>query len=296
MEHPSALSEEALSRGLVLVPQLRQILPEQAPEPVRFVFAEAMDVLRVPGVDLLFRTLANDARYLARAWRGVMPLARTSAFEDAAAVLRAEALLPDLRKVEEAALGPPATLDKIRQLTDTVHYAVPKLLLIANALASPTLAAPGDPKALGPTIPLGIAKGTTAIADVDPEGLDAESAALLERIRVSHGHPQVAGYYGALARWPEILGRLWRKVEPVSKGIPYLHARGRLTLLARELLRGLPWDPVSPAGTAIDVPAVLAVFTQRLLPDLLLDVVSIKALLDGPDAARRSVFSGSVQV
>jgi hypothetical protein len=37
--------------------------------------------------------------------------------------------------------------------------------------------------------------------------------------------------------------------------------------------------------------AVLAVFRFRLNPDMLLDVSLVKALLDGPEAARSSRFS-----
>lgn len=296
MEHPSASPEEALSRGLALVPQLRQVAPEDAPEPIRYLYAEVMEVLRSPTIDLLFRTLANDPRYLARAWRGVMPLARTTAFEDAADVLRAEAVLPEITQVDAGRWAPPQTLERIRQLTDTVHYVAPKVLLIAQAFAAPNLAVPGDAATLGPTVARGIPKGSVDLEALDRDSLEARGGELLETVRQSRGHAQLATWYAALAQWPAFFTPAWSILGPLGAGVPYLHARGRIGVLARELLRGLPWDPVRPSGTEIDVPAVLAVFTHRLLPDLLLDVATLKAMLDGPEAAKRSTFSGMVQV
>jgi hypothetical protein len=40
-----------------------------------------------------------------------------------------------------------------------------------------------------------------------------------------------------------------------------------------------------------DIRAILAVFRLRLIPDLLLDVTLVKALLDGGEAAQSSRFS-----
>ena len=46
-----------------------------------------------------------------------------------------------------------------------------------------------------------------------------------------------------------------------------------------------------PAGVVGDLRAALAVFRFRVIPDLLLDVTLVRAMLDGPDAACRSRFS-----
>jgi hypothetical protein len=94
----------------------------------------------------------------------------TTRFEEAADALRARALVepfPDAADVDWAALG---DLDRIRGFTDTIHYVLPKLLLVASAfdegLGGESDAADGSPEV---GIQPGVAEGTTSLQMVTTE-------------------------------------------------------------------------------------------------------------------------------
>ncbi|MEX2535604.1 MAG: halocarboxylic acid dehydrogenase DehI family protein [Trueperaceae bacterium] len=85
--------EADLERGMRLVPKLPEIMPDQADERVRAIYQSMQRILRVPFVNFIFRTLANDPAYLEPAWNGLSSGFRTVGFERAADRLRAQALL-----------------------------------------------------------------------------------------------------------------------------------------------------------------------------------------------------------
>ncbi len=73
--------------------------------------------------------------------------------------------------------------------------------------------------------------------------------------------------------------------------------RGReLLTLARVAYRSLPHPVPFPANTlsparAAEVGALLSLFVERMLPDVLIDAAIITALTDGPDARGHNPFA-----
>ena len=84
---------EDVERGLRLIPQLGEVMPDEAGEGVRAVYEETRTHLRVPVVNFLFRSLANYPPYLSFAWNKIAPHLLTPRFEEAADTLRARALV-----------------------------------------------------------------------------------------------------------------------------------------------------------------------------------------------------------
>lgn len=287
-------------RGMQLVARLPDVMPDRVSERIKKIYQDVQDTLRVPVVNLIFRSLANYPDYLERAWQRLRPVLRTQAFERAADRLRAEALLepvPDTAGVRWEATG---ELDRIRAFNDTIHYVLPKLLLIATALDELDFGTGADGSSEAPTadareIPAGAAEGTTKVEMVEPEQADERVRALFESVRKRHEHPLVSSYYRGLGNWPDFLDAAWERVGPLVHSEPYDARRDALVRSAHAAVRELPFGGTTAAGLdeaqRAEVRDILAGFRTRFIPEMLLDAALIKALIDGPGRARASTFS-----
>ncbi|HEV2150609.1 MAG TPA: halocarboxylic acid dehydrogenase DehI family protein [Longimicrobiaceae bacterium] len=277
------------ARGMRLAAERPEVMPDQADERIRPVYQDVQRTLRVPFVNLIFRTLANDPDYLVPAWEQLSPVLRTRAFERAADEIRAEALLepvPDGSGVEWEDTGP---LEKIRAFNDTIHYVLPKLLLIATAWDEGAWGGGGGDRS---EIPVGIAEGTDKAPMVSSEDAPERVRRLLEREKRAHGHPLVSSYYRVLGNWPDFLEAAWTRIEPVVGSTGYRERTDALARLATEAVRSLPVvGEVRGAERTPEVSDLLRAFRREFIPSMMADVALIKALVDGEAAARRSRFS-----
>lgn len=288
-----------IERGLELIPRLGEIMPDEAGEEVQVVYQDVRDRLRVPFVNFVFRVLANYPVYLEFAWGRISPYLLTRQFEQTADDLRVRALpeaISGRSTVEWDSLG---DLDRIRMFTDTIHYALPKLLLVATALDEGLGGASGVSVDEGPEqVEPGAAEGTGVVPMVSSDEADARLQALFRQIKDRHGHPDVASYYRGLANWPDFLEAAWRELDSVLDSGPVeerkldllRHAEGVVGLMplpsrAEAVGLGLREDDIR------DLRAVLAMFRFRVIPDTFVEVALIKAFLDGPDVALKSRFS-----
>jgi hypothetical protein len=299
---------EDLERGSELVARLPEIMPEMAAaQGLRPIYDDIEATLRVPVMNFIFRVLANYPTYLAFAWSRVGRYLRLLALERAADDLRARSLLepvPDASDVDWIELG---DLGQIRPFTDTIHYVLPKLLLVATAFDTGLARTPralngketlplsqvrGGPLA---EVPFGIAEGTVSLPMVHPKEATGELRAILDEVKRRHHHPGVASYYRALANWPRFLRAAWEHIRPLIGSNAYNQRKRELIDGALGAIQGFSLPEVSEAKALgitdqqiEELRAILAVFRFRLIPDLLLEVTLIKAMLDGPEAARSS--------
>ena len=287
-----------VERGLRLIPRFGEVMPDEAGEEVRAVYERTRTHLRVPVVNFLFRSLANYPRYLSFAWNKVEPRLLAPRFEEAADALRSRSLVEPISDPTD--WTSPRDLSQIRAFTDTIHYVLPKLLLVSSAfdegLSGETGAANGSEPAAG--VRSGVAEGTRSVAPVGPDEASEATEEIFEEIRARHGHPDVASYYRGIARWPGFLEGAWERVSPLVGTPAYEERKRDLVQAARDAALGLPLPSrgeVVESGVDEErigeLRAILAVFRFRLNPDTLLDVSLIKSLLDGPEAARSSRFS-----
>lgn len=290
---------EDIERGLELIPRLGEIMPERAGDSVQAVYEDVRGRLRVPFVNFVFRVLANYPEYLEFAWHKISPHLLTEQFERLADELRARALpeaISERSEVDWEALG---DLEHIRTFTDTIHYALPKLLLVASALDEGLGGKSGVSAEVGPaSIDPGVAEGTGVVPMVSPEEADTSVRVLFEEIKQRHGHPGVASYYRGLANWPDFLRAAWGELEPVIDSGPVgerklellRHSTGVAGLMPLPNLGGVSGPGMSSEDIQ-DLQAVLSVFRFRIIPDTFVEVSLIKAFIDGPDAALKSSFS-----
>lgn len=293
-----------ISRGMQLVQQVSEVTEKQADQQVGRMYADIQATLRVPFVNFIFRMLANYPLYLDLAWSHFSPFMRTERLEQAVDDLRARALLkqvPDTSDLDWDRLG---DIDRIRGFTDSICYVLPKLLLVATAfdegLSRDTLEGSRRPAISSSHIPLGPAAGTIKVPLLNPKEANGQLHDLFQDLKQTHGHPGVASYYRALGHWPGFLQAVWDRVNPLVGTDEYEQRKRELIEQADRILEGIPL-PSRKAAEAMgvsdeqiaDIRSILAVFRFKLIPDLNIDVVLIKAMLDGPEAARSSRFSAS---
>ena len=283
-----------------LAAELPDIRPGQADARIEPIYEDIQQTLRVPFVNLIFRTLANYPDYLEAAWRQLGPMLRMRAFEEAADALRAQALLDPPPGAPEDGWTGIRDLDRLRAFNDTIHYVLPKLLLIATALhetasgRSSQAAGPSGGLASWDTIPPGVAKGASKVQMIDPGETSGPLQDLFERIKARHGHPLVSSYYRGLGNWPDFLRSAWSEIEPRVGSIAYEERKRLLVEQALAVVQNLP--EAGPQAEARgsreqEIQAILAAFRFKFIPEMLIDVSLIKAMLDGTDEATSSPFS-----
>ena len=211
MNHPGNQNQE-IKQGMQLTADQPDIMPDQAGEQIRPIYEDIQRSLRVPIVNLIFRTLANYPDYLEHMWKELSPVFRTNAFEREADALRKLALLeqvPDSSGVDWENIG---EIERLRGFNDTIFYVLPKLLLVTTTFYEVSF---GDlngshAEEQDRGISLGAAEGTTKVQMVSPEKASERVRHLFSSIKEKHGHPLVSSYYRGLANW--LTGLIsWRK-------------------------------------------------------------------------------------
>jgi hypothetical protein len=287
-----------IERGLDLIPRLGEVMPEDAGDEIRELYEDVRARLRVPFVNFIFRVLANYPAYLSFAWDRLAPHLLTSEFERAADDLRLRSLpepVPGAESVDREALG---DIGSIRDFTDTIHYVLPKLLLVVSAFDEGLGGSSGGAGSAENSIEPGVAEGAVSMPMVSPEEARGDLRRVFEEIRDSHGHPGVASYYRGIAQWPGFLAAAWERVGPLVGSPTYEERKRDLLERARDAVLALPLPEREEAVRAgveeaalEELRSILAVFHYRVIPDTFVEVAAIKAMLDGPESARSSRFS-----
>ncbi|QDG50594.1 hypothetical protein FIV42_07550 [Persicimonas caeni] len=185
-------------------------------------------------------------------------------------------------------------LDQIGPYTDSIHYVLPKLLLVAQAFASQPDNSASTEKNDAPNgqeLAYGIAPGTKRVAMVDPQEAPSPVEELFEDIKQHHQHPGVASYFRSLGNWPAFLEAIWHEIRPQVGTDTYNARKSSLTGQAEQAISPLLRRAVARPTIPDDITAILWVFERRLIPDLLLDVTMIEALLGRTTVTGGSSFS-----
>lgn len=302
MESRSSQKVE-IERGMQLAASKPDIMPDQASEQIRPLYEDIQRTLRVPLVNLIFRTLANYPDYFAPMWKELSPAFRSIVFEKRADALRGKALLkrvPDSSGVNWESL---ADLDRLRAFNDTIYYVLPKLLLVTTAFYEASFGSKftedsGFAKEQDSSqMPLGVAEGTGKVQMVDPQKASAQVSGLFTSIKETHGHPLVSSYYRGVANWPDFLQEGWTRIQPLVGSSPYEERKQELIKEALTGIGNLPLPkvkkPEMDKEQGEEIRRILTAFQHKFIPEMLLDVALLKAMLDGEEAAAFSRFSAA---
>ena len=154
---PAATSRGGeLQEHFPTIRSLGEVMPQDAEPRISAIYDDIQKTLRVPFVNQVFRLLATDPDYLDAAWRYVGPVAQSQDFERSARELRAKAVVDDVSRDFDPAWERLGDVDRVRLFTNSIHYALPKLLLITSLLDPEVRPAPGRWRPDG-TIPAGVA-------------------------------------------------------------------------------------------------------------------------------------------
>lgn len=288
--------DQRIQEELKLVASLPDIMPDQADEAIAPIYESIQQTLRVPIVNLIFRTLANYPEYLRSVWWDIQPLLSLQTFEEAADSLREKALL-EPSSPESDLLKETDSVEKLRSFNDSIHYVLPKLLLIATALSEGEF---GDTHrnedlSVFPSLLPGIAPEAAKVKMLNPEKADEKVKSIFDSVKSEHDHPLVSSYYRALGNWPEFLDQAWKRVKPSLQTEGYTEKKKLLIDEALLKVRGLPSlvlseVDITPAQKA-EIQKVLRAFRYDFIPEMMIDVGQIKCLIDGPESAKSSPLS-----
>ena len=281
--------QQRLAAGEALLPTLTDITPDKADARVRDIYQSIQTTLRVPFNNYLFRSLANWPDYFDSAWCALAPGVGTYAFEQIADELRATAAL-DPQPATELEWSTLGTMEEIQPFTDSIHYVLPKLVLIATCLdlgLAPALRSEPLPHVIAP--------GTRALAMVSEQQAPADVKAVFEDIKATHSHPGVASYYRGIAHWPKFLATVWQGVKVRVETDDYRARKQDVLAFARQAVEQRLDSQSLKAMTGLTQPdgvgSVAAVFRYRFTTDLLLDVGLIQGMLSDHQTAQQSRFS-----
>jgi hypothetical protein len=281
---------------------LKQISEYQARGEIDRVYHEIRQVLRVTGVNLLFRVWAAYGGLLPVLWDAMRPNLETLAFEEAAGRLRAEGVrlaaeLGNLDGLERVPLGESQAW-QIRAAIALYHYIDPKLLVVVSAVR---LALEGErfgcaESAGGPLIELGIPEGMYPMEMVDEHPANPVIAQTFDDIRRTLDLKKIDCDYRTLALWPHYLASAWERLKPVVQQAQHRQAAERLRQRSRELALALPLELPLPAqrieaaGESARRALKLTKQFEQTLPGLILNMCLIALTWQPADALMISPF------
>lgn len=295
--------EQLIQKGMQLTASLPDIMPDQASTQIKPIYEDIQHTLRVPLVNLIFRTLANYPHYLEMTWNHFSPAMKHNSFEQEADNLREKALLEqfpfettlDLTGVEDA--------EKLRAFNDTIFYVLPKLLLTATVFYEGSFRTISERRSRGQEagqdtpLALGAADGTAKVNMLSQDEASEQVKKLFDAIKQKHGHPLVSSYFRGLANWPQVLEQSWTAISPVVGTPEYENLKLFLIDQAQTSLRRIPFTQPSTIPLSgqekEEMQAILAAFRYKFIPEMLIDAAMIKALFDGPEEAFTSRFSAA---
>ncbi len=288
-------------------PPLPMEVPEiEASGTVARLYDEIRAALRSPNVNLVYRLLVRYPDYLVAAWAQIGPNLASRYVEREAERLRALAA-PDVGTAaahfrhELLALGlTEDDLAEIRGIVDLFNYANPKNLICVSALrmALDDQPIPGTRDVEGgqpvPSEPL----PRVDVKMPDPQSVTGEARVVLDEVLRAHQTGNaLPSVYRALAHRPAFLRAAWDALRTFVER-PELADRARhLVAEAERSALALP-HPVDLSATETErlvgadgravIEEVMRRFQTAMIAPMTVEIHTLKALLDGQDAARSS--------
>jgi hypothetical protein len=183
--------------------------------------------------------------------------------------------------------------DRIANFNAVAHYALAKTML---AMAWLRLSLDGDlpgGAAGAAVVPEELAAGAFPVPPLAGAELRGKARDLLAELTPAHGHAVPDDYFRSIGRATDYLGAAWNALKAIVRDEPYDERATRLAEQAAAAAGELVSRPPAVALADDDrrrLAAVLRYYTTRHLPDLLIDVAFLRALTDGPDAARSNPY------
>lgn len=270
-----------------------EIYESEATGIVKEIYEDIKKVLKVPEVNLIFRTLACYPEFLGFAWSSMRKNLLTTDVQQMAAMLRYPPTGMELSipRVDWMRVYPPETLNRLSQTVRIFNIVNPKLLLMTNAwgksLAGRPVNGTGAPKGY---VQSGIPFNLSSVPLIDVEQAPPKLRYLLQDMAAVHHAKDVASDYRALAYYPQFLSYSWRFLKPYLRSMTYIEARARVQELSLNLIEQLPYpvdihtDWLKATYSPQQIVGLIGTIDmfQNYLPGLLLDGKVFRDLLGDP--------------
>ena len=280
----------------------KSVAEHEAEDDVARVYHEIRQVLRVSGVNLVFRKLAPFRSFPA-IWDAVRPSAETRGFEDAADRIRADSARAAGRLGWVGARGRTRLGEsqayQVKKALDLYHYINPKLLVLTStlrlALGGEESSRPGAESSVE-LIERGVPSRMYPMEMVPEKPDDARLRDLFGDIVETLNIPSVNSDYRTLALWPDYLAHVWEGLKPLATSDEHRLASDALIETSRSLARALPLgvslsrERIEELGDdAGDVVEMIGTF-ERILAPLILNVSLIGLDWRQPDQLAGSPY------
>jgi hypothetical protein len=274
------------------IPEIAPVPEYLADPPLKKIYEDTKEVLQVPWMALVLRSLARYPRFYASLWGGFQELSASAEFLAAchelrqaaeAAGLSAPSILQELHEVGYSE----SEIAEIRVVIEVFSQGNTPYVLIATAAR---LLLEGNEVGTSRSISKPVQSRNGPVADrklvlMEPHHANQQLQALYEDLKSTLGLPFVNVDYRALARWPSYFDIAWRSLKPIVGSPAYHKAVERVHKKAVELVLALP----NPAGLtsaglvaaanqdtgAENVLAVVRLF-QWLFPGLVINIAYLR--------------------
>jgi hypothetical protein len=250
---------------------------------MEFLFHDITQTLRVSGVNLIFRQLANYPDFLQKVWNILKPGLVTQEFEAMADVIRNEAvelasLLSRDNALPESQLGESQAY-QIQAALDLYHYINPKLLLISSALLK-LIEKEVSPLNRWDNLETNVLRGIPPrmfpmeMVDENPQVSDLRE--IFQDMKQTLNLTSINSDYRTLALWPTYLKSAWNSLKPLVKETDYINSANQLrelsqTLVSDSFLLATEEDLESNTYSVLEIKKEIQQF-QKLLPALILNI------------------------
>lgn len=219
-----------------------EVFETEASGSLKTVYDDIKNVLKVPVVNFIFRTLAWYEQFLTIGWKQVRPNMLTFECARAADELRNPHLTMEIPDVDWSQYYPLKTIERIRATVAVFNYVNPKLLLIASAWAESLGNRPniGGGNVKGMINP-GIPEGAPPIELVHIPTAPSPIKQLLLDIASKHHVYDAASDFRALARYPQFLRLSWQHLREYVGSPDYTRIQNQLLAKSIQLTKTLPY-------------------------------------------------------
>ncbi|HEU5138707.1 MAG TPA: halocarboxylic acid dehydrogenase DehI family protein [Bacillales bacterium] len=257
-----------------------EVFASEAKGSLKAVYADIQNVLKVPIVHFIFRTLAGYEQFLTIGWKQIRPNMLTFEAKRSAEILRYPDLTVNVPSIDWSRYYEKRVLDRLRSTVFMFNYVNPKLLLIASAWAESLAVRPnkGQKKVKG-TLNPGILSGLPSVDLVNILEAPPPIGELLLDITKKHRHYEPSSDYRAFAHYPQFLRLAWTHLRRFVGSAEYTLIRERLLWQSVQQTKSLPYPVTvdrailekyySPAEIA-GIMGIVSMF-QNVLPDLIID-------------------------
>lgn len=293
-----------IEQGMQLAARKPDLTPDAISERLRPIYEDIQQRLRVPLVNQIFRTLANYPDYLEPVWQELSPYFRAEAFEEQADAIRKTAVPEEIPDVSGLDLNKLRETKQLKDFNDTIYYVLPKLLLVTSLFYELSY---GKKQQIDlknnkdndfSKISVGILEGMAKVQMVDPEKASVRVNQIFDSIKEVHNFPLIPSYYRGVANWPDFLEKTWNQIKPLVGSAAYEKRKQELVEQTNLALKNLPLPIkqkhlISDKDKNEEIRLILFAFKQKFIPEMLLDMALIEAMLYGKEAASYSRFSAT---